>query len=204
MSDKRTSPFSQSRRPVFPFGRPVVVPVPDKSAVAHVAESAKITEGVKADLAEFAGNDSSLIQYGVLNPIAFPGLGIPQNVITFVVPPGRVLVVDRVEWWCSEPYLYGNGQFGWRLAVDGNQIPFWASQFVDRFAPPVVRRTDYFQIALAPGLGSEPRFSPLYLQSNQELVVELIELDPGATSFTGQAWASAYVYGTLRKPKGVL
>jgi len=187
---------------MFPHGPPVVVPVPDKSAVAHVAETEKIKQGVKANLAEFAGNDSSLIQYGVLNPITFPGLGIAQTVITFVVPPGRVLVVDRVEWWCSEPYLYGNGQFGWRLAVEGKQIPFWASQFVDLYGAPANRRNDYFQIPLAPGLGSEPRFSPVYLQSNEELVVELIEALPGATSFTGQAWASAYVYGTLRKPKG--
>lgn len=203
MSTDRYTRYSLSRENVFPFGPDVVVPISDRLESDRAAKAIKIAESVKTDLTEFAGNDSSLIQYGVLNPITFPGLGIPRSVITFTVPPGRVLVVDRVEWWCSEPYLYGNGQFGWRMAVDGNQIPFWASQFTDAYGIPANRRNDYFQIPLAPGLGSEPRFSPIYLQSNQELVVELIEALPGGTSFVGTAWASAYVYGTLRKPKGL-
>ncbi len=196
MGDKRTSPFSQSRRPVFPFGRPVVVPVPDKSAVAHVAESAKITEGVKADLTEFAGNDSSFVLYGQPALLRFPAIGVPLVVATFTVPPGRVLELDRIDWWCSEPFLYGNQQFGWRPAINGNQIPFWSSQ-----TP--IARADYMQLPLAPSMGNEPRFSPIYLYAESVLTVEIVELIVGVAAFNANVWVATYLYGTLRKPGGV-
>jgi len=181
---------------VFAFGPPVVVPVPDKSAVAHVAEAQKIREGVKADLSEFAGNDSSFVLYGQPALLRFPAIGVPLVVATFTVPPGRTLELDRIDWWCSEPFLYGNQQFGWRPAVNGNQIPFWSSQ-----TP--TGRADYMQLPLAPSSGNEPRFSPVYLYAESVLTIEIVELLVTLTDFDCNVWVAAYLYGTLRKPGGM-
>lgn len=196
MGDERTSPYSQSRRQVFAFGGPVVVSVPDKSAVAHVAEAEKIRSGVKADLTEFAGTDSSFVLYGQPALLRFPAIGVPLVVATFTVPPGRTLELDRIDWWCSEPFLYGNQQFGWRPAINGNQIPFWSSQ-----TP--AARADYMQLPLSPTVGNEPRFSPVFLYAESVLTVEVVELFLGATAFNANVWVAAYLYGTLRKPGGV-
>jgi hypothetical protein len=196
MGEKRKSPFSLSQRPFFPFGKASVVPTSDRSTVAHVAKAEKIKAGVKADLTEFAGNDSSFVLYGQPALLRFPAIGVPLVVATFTVPPGRTLEIDRIDWWCSEPFLYGNQQFGWRPAINGNQIPFWSSQ-----TP--AGRPDYMQLPLAPSTGNEPRFSPVYLYAESVLTIEIVELTVAVDAFNSNVWVATYVYGTLRKPGGV-
>ena len=195
MSDDRNNPFSQSREPVFPMGPDVVVPVPPQSEVSNVAENTKIEANVKADLTEFAGNDSSFVLYAQPALLRFPAIGSPLIVATFTVPPGRVLQLDRVDWWCSEPFLYGNQQFGWRPAINDAQLPFWISQ-----TP--IARPDYMLLPLAPSVGNEPRFSPVFAYAESVLTIEVAELIVGATAFNANVWVAAYLYGTLRKPVG--
>jgi hypothetical protein len=199
---RRYQEFEQNRAPVwsFPPAEPVPAPTPEQIRIAE--DKQRLEALVKARRVEHVGADNSFVKYGVLNPIGFPAVGRPARVVTFTVPSGRILLVDRVEWWCSEPYLYGNGQFAWRMSIDGRQIPYWSSQYTDVYGAPAVRRTDYFQIPFAPLLGNEPRFKPVAVQRGETLVVELIEALPGPTGFHGQAWAAAYVYGELRKPAG--
>lgn len=196
MKRKRTNPFSLERGPMFEMASEATVPVPDKSAVRHVAEAERIRSGVRTDLTEFAGNDTSFLLYGQPALLRFPAIGTPLVVATFTVPPGRTLELNRIDWWCSEPYLYGNQQFGWRPAVDGNQIPFWIAQ-----TP--AGRTDYLFLPLAPSSGNEPRFSPIFLYAGSTLTVEVVETTVALTAFNSNVWVSTYLYGTLRKPGGV-
>lgn len=196
MRRKRTNPFSLGREPMFEMASEATVPVPDRSAVKHVAEAERIRSGVRDDLTEFAGNDTSFLLYGQPELLRFPAIGIPLVVATFTVPPGRTLEVNRIDWWCSEPFLYGNQQFGWRPAIDGAQVPFWIAQ-----TP--AARTDYMFLPLAPSTGNEPRFSPIFLYANSTLTVEILELTPTGVPFNSNVWVSTYVYGLLRKPRGV-
>ncbi len=191
----RYSKFALEREPIFPFGPDVVVPVSDRSAVSHVAEAAKVKANVNANLTEFAGNDSSFVLYGQPALLRFPAIGVPLVVATFTVPPGRTLQIDRIDWWISEPFLYGNQQFGWRPAINGAQLPFWSSQ-----TP--AARADYMMLPLAPSVGNEPRFSPVFLYAESVLTIEIVELLVGATDFNANVWVAAYLYGTLRKPVG--
>ena len=195
MSEKRYNRFSLEREPIFPFGPDVVVPVPDQSAVSHVAEATKVEANVKADRTEFAGNDSSFVLYAQPALLRFPAIGVPLVVATFTVPPGRTLQIDRIDWWCSEPFLYGNSQFGWRPAINGAQIPFWLSQ-----TP--AGRGDYMMLPLAPSVGNEPRFSPVFLYAESVLTIEIVELRIALNAFSANVWVAAYLYGTLRKPVG--
>ena len=195
MSEKRYNRFSQGRIPIFPFGPDVVVPVPGHSAVSRVAEATKIEESIKDGMTEFAGNDSSFVLYAQPALLRFSAIGVPLVIATFTVPPGRTLQIDRIDWWCSEPFLYGNQQFGWRPAINGAQLPFWSSQ-----TP--AARADYMMLPLAPSVGNEPRFSPVFLYAESVLTVEIVELVVGATDFNANVWVAAYVYGTLRKPVG--
>lgn len=196
MRRKRTNPFSLGREPMFEMASEATVPVPDRSAVKHVAEAERIRSGVRADLTEFAGNDTSFVLYGQPELLRFPAIGVPLVVATFTVPPGRTLEINRLDWWCSEPFLYGNQQFGWRPTINGSQVPFWIAQ-----TP--AGRTDYMFLPLAPSTGNEPRFSPIFLYADSVLTIEVVELAVGATAFNANVWVSAYLYGTLRKPGGV-
>jgi len=196
MGKDRYSKFTLEREPIFPFGPDVVVPVSDQSAVSHVEESTRIEANVKAGLTEFAGNDSSFVLYGQPALLRFPAIGVPLVVATFTVPPGRTLQIDRIDWWCSEPFLYSNQQFGWRPAINGAQLPFWSSQ-----TP--AARADYMMLPLAPSVGNEPRFSPVFLYAESVLTIEIVEMLVGATDFNANVWVAAYVYGTLRKPGSV-
>lgn len=195
MSRKRYNQFSRERDAIFPFGPDVVIPIPDQSAVGHVATAAKIEANVKAGMTEFAGNDSSFLLYAQPALLRFPAIGQPLIVATFTVPPGRTLQLDRIDWWCSEPFLYGNQQFGWRPAINGSQLPFWSSQ-----TP--TARADYMTLPLAPSTGNEPRFSPVFAYAESVLTIEVVELAVGATAFNANVWVACYLYGTLRKPVG--
>ncbi len=195
MSNLRNDPFSLGREQVFPMPLAAVVPVSDVAKVETVVEKARIEQNVKADLTEFAGNDSSFVLYGQPALLRFPAIGEPLVVATFTVPAGRTLEVDRIDWWCSEPFLYGNQQVGWRPTIDGAQLPFWSSQTPSN-------RPDYMLLPLAPTVGNEPRFSPVYLYSDSTLTIEVAELLVGPTAFNSNVWVAAYVYGTLRKPGG--
>ncbi len=196
MSRNRHGPFSHSRHQTTPFRVAATALKEDVELQRDVKEFEKAKLVVLSDMTEFASSDTSFLLYGQPALLRFPAIGDPLVVATFTVPPGRTLEIDRIDWWISEPFLYGNAQFGWRPTVNRNAIPFWSSQ-----TP--AGRPDQLFLPIAPNVSNEPRFSPLFLYAETIFEIEIVELVPGPTFFLANVWVSTYIYGKLRKPGGV-
>ena len=198
MSLTRYGRFNRRSDSLFPFGKSVPVPVPTVDEAQRIDKV--VLDSKKADgrSAQFAGEDTTFARFAVLNPVRFdPGL-TTAAVLQFTVPPGRVLVVERVQIGLSEPMLYTNGQFGWRLTVNRGQLPFHDSQGLTS------GRTDVLGIPFG-GIEPDSWISPLYVQANATVAVDLSEIqmpDP-PNSFNEYLVAWCWLYGTLKKTTGV-
>jgi hypothetical protein len=197
MSDNRQSQFSQSREPRFAQGESVQSLRVPSSVSRSTDQQTRADQQARARAAEFAGNDSSFVQFGQLVPVVFPGIGIPVAILSFVVPAGRVLIIKSVRFWLSEPFAYINDQFGWRLTVNNGQMPFHSSfntLDVHTFKPPM------------PGADSETPMFPINVQQNATVNVEFDEIRTipvGPTPFESYLAASCWLFGELLKPGGV-
>ncbi len=199
MALTRYGRFNRRSDSLFPFGKSVPVPVPSVSEAQRIDKV--VLDSKKADgrSAQFAGEDTTLARFAVLNPVRFDPDLTSVPVLQFTVPPGRVLVVERVQIGLSEPMLYTNGQFGWKLTVNRGQLPYHDSQGLTS------GRTDVLGIPFG-GIEPDSWISPLYVQTNSTVAVELVEivLPAAGSHFAEYLVAWCWLYGTLKKTTGVL
>lgn len=189
------NPFSTSRAPQFPM--PVAEPAPAVMPAQAQAIDNRVLESERANARMFqhAGTDTAFVQFGALSPVRFPAFGSPVAIVTFQVPEGRVLVVERVEFALSEPIAYSFNQFGWRPVVNGASIPFYNQTGV--IGPPATFAYPLWSV------GDSYRLKPFAVQSQETLEIQLIEDQvAGFTTFAEYMAAVCWVYGELKKPVG--
>lgn len=181
---------------VFPFAESLPVPARSDKQLQEIDRNVVMNEQTEARKTEHAALDTSFARYGELNPVVFPAAGVSVNILTFTVPPGRVLTIKKVYFVLNEPFLYVNDQIGWRLAVNGGQVPFH-----NRAAA-----VNSGQLTLPyAGINGDPELSPVYIQSNANVSIELVELltfGIPTVAITDYIAAACYVFGELRKPIG--
>lgn len=188
----RYGPFSRRRDPLFPLGESVAPPTVDTSVIDAVRAEETVRAGLKARRTEDAGRDVSFYRYRRLE---WQWAAQALNLLTYAVPAGRVLQVDNIEFTCTEPWLYGSNIFGWRLAVNGDQI--------NNFQTQGGVRDDYLFTPLSTTTGNPADLFPVFVPANAEMEIEVVQL-PGAVaaSLTARVWVSVAVKGMLRKPAG--
>ena len=182
---------------LFPFGPSIPPPRPSPDAAERIDQVVLDRQKADARALQFAGEDTTFAQFGVLNPVRFDPDLTTASVLQFTVPAGRVLAIDRVQFSLSEPMCYASGQFTWRVTVNGGQIPFHGSQGLTSARPDV--------LAIPYG-GIEPDswLSPLYVQANAVVAVDLVEIDLPivGSPFEEFLVAWCWVYGILKKTTG--
>ncbi len=194
MADRRNSVFSKRRGPMFPTGPSIAPPVVNPDVVKRIAEEEQVREGVRDLRVEDIGRDQSYYR-AEQSLLRFPIVGVPMNICTYTVPPGRALEVTRIELVLSEPFLYGNRQFGWRLAINSEQIPNHTT---------INMSADTYLFApLSQTMGGTTQIFPVVIPTNAIMSVQIAELVV-PFAFAGvwveQVWATATVTGRLRRP----
>lgn len=190
--DRRYQVYNRRRDTIFPFGPSIAPPATPQAQIERIDREEVVKRQAQARDAEHIPIDTVFYQYGELNPVRFPAAGQPVAIVAFTVPPGRILKVDRVQFWLSEPWCYRAGQFWWRPEIDHSQIPFVGIQ-----GPPLPNHLGIPLWAFA----GEGKIGPLYVQANSLFEVVMIERAP-ITTFTSYLVASCQVYGELLKPSG--
>jgi len=196
LSTNRQAQFERSQEARFPQGEPSLSPRVPPSVARTAGLEDRAGQQAKARSAEFVGNDSSFVRYGQLVPVRFPAIGVPVSILTFQVPPGRILAVNSVQWWLSEPFAYINNQFGWRLTLNGGQMPHHDSVNT--------QDTTYFPLPL-PGADSRTPMFPVYIPEGATVDVEFNEVQQipvGPTAFESYLAATCWLFGELMKPGG--
>lgn len=186
--------FSKRRDHVFAFGDSVEPPKVSTELVDRVSAEETARAKLAALRTEGAGRDTSFYQYhrGLLR---FPAIGQPFNMISYTVPAGRVLEVESIEFVLSEPWLYGSYQFGWRLAINAEQINNQGTR--DGI------QDDYLFTPIPLGPGQNANLFPVFVTPTGVMQVQVREINPaGGVSFDQMVWVSVAVKGRLRKPAG--
>jgi hypothetical protein len=194
MGGERYNRFSRSRQVMWPFRLSVAESGIAPKLTAEVTRRERAKDSYRDRKAEHAGTDTSFVWTGVFL-LRFLATGVANSVLSFTVPGSRVLQLQHVDFFFTEPYLYGSQQFGWRIAVDGQQVPWFGNE---GFA-----RNDYRHGPLIPaGTGGEARIEPLYIQGGSTVSVDVVELTWSAppTDFNANTWAGATMFGILHKP----
>jgi hypothetical protein len=185
--------FNKRRDTVFPFAPAIPIPAKTDVDLQKIDRNVVFQEQTEARKLEFAAIDTSFVRYNQISGILFPAPFGFVNVLSFTVPPGRVLSVNRVQYWLSEPLCYVNGQFEWQLSVDSSQIPFQNGIGNSGFTVPLN------------AIDGKTEISPVVVQSNATVTVQiwerLTDFVPGDTLEDYLAVA-CYIYGELKKPIG--
>ena len=187
--------FSNRRDPVFAFGESVQPPSVSTELVDRIDAEERAKAKVASLRTEGAGRDTSFYQYE-RSLLRFPALGEALNLINYIVPSGRVLEVQKVEFVLSEPWLYGSEQIGWRIAISDGQINNQGS--LDGV------RDDYLLSPLARTPGNNSELFPVFIRPPATLQILVVEIPVvgGLGSFDEMVWVSVSVTGRLRKPAG--
>lgn len=194
MPPTRYQVFNQRKDAVFPFAPAIPVPTERLRQTQAVDRKVIEQEQTRAREVEHKGLDTTWLQYARVPLVRFVNTNSPLAVLAFQVPAGRVLVLKRVQWWVSEPFVYVSGQFGWRITIDGSHAPFMAS--TGGYEP------GYLYVPLYAFAG-DPLPEPLYIQENSVLGIEIKDVLPlPRFAFDDYLAASFYAFGELRKPVG--
>lgn len=182
---------------MWPQGVATSEPSAPAGNAAAVLSEERIKQSYHDRRLEHYGTNSSFVRTGILL-LRFPAPGIAASVTTYTVPGSVVLELQHIDFFYSEPYLFGSQQFGWRIAVDGNQLPLFAST---GFA-----RNDYSHGPLIPtGTGGAAEMPPVYVQSGQTVSIDVVELEVVAppAAFNANVWAGATMFGFQHKMREV-
>lgn len=198
MPPRRQQVFNNRQDTVFPFAPSIPPPTPTAAQMQRVDRRVQDDIKAKAREVEFAGSDTSFVQYGQLDPVVL-GADSTASLWAFTVPAGRVLIIDRIQIGLSEPLLYSNGQFGWRLTLSDGVIVFHSSQ--GTIAP----RPDVIPLPLG-GVEPDSMISPVYAQAEMIVELQLVEVNPSAPGSIFQEYLAAwgFGFGTMRKTAGGL
>lgn len=185
-----------ARQDIVPDWGPSIAPPTVPARVTQLIDQDEITrKQARARLAEHEGLDTSFVFHRKLIPLRFGGAGgVIAPILNFRVPAGRVLVINRVEYWLSEPMCYGSGQFVWQMSISSAQIPFHQG------SRSVLGATS-LSIPLD-GLGGDSIISPVYVQANELVTIDVIETTATLLFFNEWLTGQATLWGRLMKPTG--
>lgn len=185
------------RQDIIPAWGPSIPPPTVPAEVTQQIDRDEATrKQARARLAEHEGLDTSFVFYDAAFPLVFTGAPTAvAPVLTFTVPAGRVLIITVVEYYLSEPMCYGSQQFAWRMSIGGAQIPFHRGHLG-------LTLDTNFTIPLN-GLGGDYQISPVYVQANETVALEVIELRfTFPTGFNEWLAGQGIIKGRLVKPTG--
>jgi len=188
--------FNRDQGNVFPFVPAEPVPVLSETVVQNIDRESIYAKQQEARAVEHTTLDTSFVRYGALNPVVFPTAGISAPILTFRVPHGRKLTIRKVYIVYNEPFLYANNQIGWRISVDNGQIPFHNRDSVANSGQLTAPYT---------GISGDPELSPIFVQSNSLITIELVELisfGMPPVPIGDYIGVACYLFGELRKPIG--
>lgn len=116
----------------------------------------------------------------VINPTA------TQNLVTFTTPNNLVCKITELAVYCSEPGVAMGLGVGWRLTVNGGEVPYVGSNWAVY---------PYFPFAFG-DLGNPVEIEPVWVQAGQTIAIELIV----AAGFDVNVHIAGRLRGRLYKP----
>lgn len=180
---------------VIPQGPSIAPPVVAADVVQLIDQNEVVRKQARARMSEHEGVDTSFVLWaGGVTPLRFPVGNNPSvAILSYVVPRGRVLVIDKVDYWLSEPFCYGSGQFVWQLSISRAQPPFHKGSVA-------VNGRDSFWVPLDI-MSGDSKIAPVYIQAGE--LVEVVIFETSLTSaFNEYLTAMAGISGQLTKPTG--
>ncbi len=169
---------------ILPVGGIAVMSEPDGAAGIrlHKAESELRARSKAAALALIhRGVDEIVDRFDVVvDPT------VTQNLVTYTTPDSLVCKISRVAVLCSEPAVAMGLGIGWRLTLNGNELPYVNSAWA------LFR---YFPVVFG-DLGNPMRVEPIWVQANETIAVELIV----AAGFDVKVLIAGRLGGQLYKP----
>ena len=192
---RRYQRFNNQHELTIGQGPSIPPPVLAQTVVQDIDQEEVIRKHAKARLAVHEGIDTSFVLWeGGRTPLRFPAGANPSvAILSYTVPPGRVLVIDQVDYWLSEPFCYGSGQFVWQLNISRAQLPFHKGSVA-------VNGRDSLWVPLD-NISGDSKIHPVYVQSSELVEVVIFETSL-VSAFNEYLTAQAGISGKLVKPTG--
>lgn len=168
--------------------QPVQAEAPSQIDPAVVKRTAQIREAddARKDLLVHLSKDTvvDLADY-TRNPVD-PGGGVQAiiNLLSYVVPPGLVLKIDKVGITYSNPMVAMSQAVGWRVTVNGNRVPN------------IVAVTDGYMYSSFGEVNAPLEIAPLWVQSGETVAIQIYP----RFGFNNQLTISGRLSGQLYKP----
>lgn len=187
---RRYNQFSHSNAPLATFPSVEAPPIPSRVLEKRIALEVDLEHRAVARRAQYYGFDSTVCLFDfVINPFVAGGPDI-VNVVTFRVPEGRVLEVQRIAVQYNEPIYHATDILGWRPTVDNGQIPHIGNQSG--------QVSGYLTSPLGDFHGPM-EIEPFFVQSNSVFDIKVFR---SVVTFHEFMVVSAWVFGRLHKPIG--
>lgn len=185
----RYNQFDPSLVPIGTFPEPQAPPVPDRSQEREISAEVRIRHRVEARRVLHLGFDQTVVLFDyVINPFTAVGPDVVV-VLSYTVPEGRVLEVQRVSVQFDEPWLHSTDLIGWRPVVSNGQLPT-----VGNLTGAV---SGYFTSPLG-SFHNPVTLHPFVVQTNNVVAVVVYRAD---TNVTYAMTATAWIIGRLHSPQ---